>query len=96
MLHFRKVWIRAFAERGEAPGHSSMHQEIVMLRQAMETAMRHGRRDRLPDFSEPYRSSWKISDRAWFSPGIQETLRVCACIQGTGLLPLFDSLSGGQ
>jgi len=40
----------------------------VTLRQVLKTALRHGWLDRLPDFSEPYRSSGKISHRAWFSP----------------------------
>ncbi|MGA8274513.1 MAG: protein kinase, partial [Candidatus Sulfotelmatobacter sp.] len=51
----------------EPPGHSTMHQEIVTLRQVLKTALRHGWLDHLPDFSEPYRSSSKISHRAWFS-----------------------------
>jgi integrase len=58
----------AIAKRGKLPGHSTMHQEIVTLRQILKTALRHGWLDRLPDFSEPYRSSPKISHRAWFSP----------------------------
>ena len=33
----------------------------------MKTALRHGWLDRRLDFSEPYRSSPKISHRAWFS-----------------------------
>jgi integrase len=45
-----------------------LHQEIVTLRQTLKTALRHGWLDRLPDFSEPYRKSSKISHRAWFSP----------------------------
>jgi hypothetical protein len=45
-----------------------MHQETVTLRQTLKTAVRHGWLDRLPDLSEPYRSSPKISHRAWFSP----------------------------
>jgi len=45
-----------------------MHQEIVALRQTLKTALRQGWLDRLPDLSEPYRSSPKISHRAWFSP----------------------------
>ena len=52
----------------QATGHSTMHQEIVTLRQTLKTALRHGWLDRLPDFSEPYRKSPKISHRAWFSP----------------------------
>lgn len=58
----------AIAKRGKPPGHSTMHQEIVTLRQVLKTALRHGWLDWLPDFSEPYRSSSKISHRAWFSP----------------------------
>jgi hypothetical protein len=58
----------AIAKHGKPPGHSTLHQEIVTLRQTLKTALRHGWRDRLPDFSEPYRSSPKISHRAWFSP----------------------------
>jgi len=50
---------QANAERGKPPGHSTMHQEIVTLRQTLKTALRHGWLDRLPDFSEPYRSSPK-------------------------------------
>ena len=45
-----------------------MHHEIVTLRQTLKTALCHGWLDRLPDFSEPYRRSSKISHRAWFSP----------------------------
>jgi integrase len=58
----------SIAKRGKPPGHSTMNQEIVTLRQVLKTALRHGWLDRLPDFSEPYRSSSKISHRAWFSP----------------------------
>jgi len=46
---------------GKSPGHSTLHQEIVSLRQTLKPALRHGWLDRLPDFSEPYRSSPKIS-----------------------------------
>lgn len=56
------------ARRGKPPAHNTMHQEIVTLRQIFKTALRHGWIDHLPDLSEPYRSSPKISHRAWFSP----------------------------
>jgi integrase len=56
----------AMAKRGKPPARSTMHQEIVILRQTLKTAVRHGWLERLPDLSEPYRSS-KISHRAWFS-----------------------------
>ena len=58
----------AVAKRGKPPARNTMHQEIVTLRQTLKTAIRHGWLDRLPDLSEPYRSSPKISHRAWFSP----------------------------
>jgi integrase len=58
----------AMATRGKPPAHNTMHQEIVTLRQTLKTALRHGWLDHLPDLSEPYRSSPKISHRAWFSP----------------------------
>jgi integrase len=56
------------ALRGKPLAHNTMHQEIVTLRQIFKTALRHGWIDHLPDLSEPYRSSPKISHRAWFSP----------------------------
>ena len=58
----------AIAKRAKPPGRSTLHQEIVTLRQVLKTALRHGSLDRIPDFSEPYRSSPKIAQRAWFSP----------------------------
>ena len=56
------------AKHGKPPAYNTMHQEIVALRQTLKTAIRQGWLDRLPDLSEPYRSSPKISHRAWFSP----------------------------
>jgi hypothetical protein len=50
------------------PARNTMHQETVVLRQTLKTAVRHGWLDRLPDLSEPYRASGKISHRGWFSP----------------------------
>ena len=58
----------AVEKSASRPAHNTMHQEIVTLRQTLKTAIRHGWLDRLPDLSEPYRSSPKISHRAWFSP----------------------------
>ena len=59
---------KAVEERGKPPARSTMHQEIVVLRQVLKTANRHGWLPLLPDLSEPYRASGKISHRAWFSP----------------------------
>jgi integrase len=50
------------------PARSTIHQEIVCLRQVLKTAQRHRWLDYLPDFSAPYGASGKISHRAWFSP----------------------------
>ena len=64
----------ATEKRGKPPGHSTTHQEIVTLRQILKTAIRQGWIDHLPDLSAPYRSSPKISHRAWFSPDEYKTL----------------------
>lgn len=59
---------QALEKYGKPPARSTLHQEIVALRQSLKTAVRHGWLDRLPDISEPYKASGKISHRAWFSP----------------------------
>jgi integrase len=50
------------------PARSTLHQEIVCLRQILKAAERHGWLASIPNISPPYRSSPKISHRAWFSP----------------------------
>lgn len=50
------------------PARSTLHQEIVCLRQVLKTANRHGWIDYVPNLSPPYKTSGKISHRAWFSP----------------------------
>jgi integrase len=50
------------------PSRTTMHQDIVTLRQVLKTASRHGWLPFLPDLSAPYRTSGKIVHRAWFSP----------------------------
>ena len=50
------------------PSRSTMHHEIVTLRQVLKVAIRQGWLDRLPDLSLPYRASGKVTHRAWFSP----------------------------
>lgn len=50
------------------PARSTMHKDMVTLRQVLKGAVRNGWLDHLPDLSEPYRTSEKISHRAWFSP----------------------------
>ncbi len=51
-----------------------MHQEIVTLRQVLKTALRHEWLEHLPDLSEPYKTTGKLSHRAWFSPEEYRTL----------------------
>lgn len=50
------------------PARNTLHQEIVTLRQVLKTANRKGWLAALPDMSAPYKTSGKISHRAWFSP----------------------------
>ena len=76
---------QAIAKRGKPPAHSTMHHEIVTLRQTLKTALRHGWLDRLPDFSEPYRRSSKVSYRAWFSP--EEYEKLCEATRKRALEP---------
>ncbi|MES2988726.1 MAG: site-specific integrase [Pseudomonadota bacterium] len=67
----RKVRLPSGAQRerdGVAPSRSTLHQEIVLLRQVLKYARRHGWIDSIPDLSDPYRRATKISHRAWFSP----------------------------
>jgi len=53
---------------GKPPARSTIHHEIVTLRQVLKTAHRHGWLQFVPDLSPPYKTSGKISHRAWFSP----------------------------
>lgn len=50
------------------PARSTLHQEIVTLRQVLKAANRQGWLEYVPDLSAPYKSSGKITHRAWFSP----------------------------
>ena len=50
------------------PSRSSIHKEIVCLRQVLKCANRRGWLPYLPDLTQPFRGPSKISHRAWFSP----------------------------
>ncbi|MDB5986781.1 MAG: integrase [Nevskia sp.] len=50
------------------PARSTLHSEMVTLRQILKAANRKGWIGGLPDMSVAYKSSGKISHRAWFSP----------------------------
>jgi integrase len=62
------------SKTGKPLARSTIHQEIVCLRQVLKTAVRHGWLSHLPDLSAPYRASGKIGHRAWFSPEEYRTL----------------------
>ncbi len=59
---------RGIQERGKAPARSTLHQEMVVLRQVLKTAARHGWLGALPDMTAPYQVAGKVVRRAWFSP----------------------------
>jgi integrase len=50
------------------PARSTMHQEIVTLRQVLKMCRDNGWIENVPSLAAPYRASGKISHRAWFSP----------------------------
>lgn len=54
--------------RRAPPASSTLHQEIVCLRQVLKSANRRRWLDQLPDLSAPFRGSSKVSHRAWLSP----------------------------
>jgi integrase len=64
-IHRRQL---AMEKRGKPPSRTSMHHETVAIRQVLKTAMRHGWLHSLPDLSQPYKTSGKVTHRAWFSP----------------------------
>ncbi|MEO0398499.1 MAG: site-specific integrase [Pseudomonadota bacterium] len=50
------------------PSRTTLHQEIVVVRQVLKTAIRHGWLRHLPDLSMPYKTAGKLQRRAWFTP----------------------------
>lgn len=52
----------------QRPARSTLHSETVTLRQVLKTACRKGWIPAVPDMSVTYKSSGKITHRAWFSP----------------------------
>jgi integrase len=55
-------------KNGKPPSRSTLHQELVALRQVLKCACRHGWIGAVPDLSAPYKTSPKIVHRGWFSP----------------------------
>lgn len=54
-------------EGNRPPARGTIHQEIVVLRQVLKTAQRHGWLVAIPDLSPPYKTSGKVTHRGWFS-----------------------------
>jgi hypothetical protein len=54
--------------KDKPPARSTLHNEIVTLRQVLKAAIRNGWLAYLPDLSPPYRAQAKIVHRPWFSP----------------------------
>src|SRR6266481_2445980 len=50
------------------PARSTLHDEIVTLRQVLKTAIRHAWLSHLPDLSPPYKTQGKVVHRPWFRP----------------------------
>ena len=49
------------------PSRSTLHKEIVCIRQVLKSANRRGSLPYLPNLAAPFRASGKVSHRAWFS-----------------------------
>jgi len=52
---------------GRPPSRSTLHHEIVTLRQVLKTAYRHRWIQAMPDLAPPFKGSGKVSHRGWFS-----------------------------
>jgi len=63
-----RVHRAANGRNGKPPARSTLHNEIVTLRQVLKTGVRHGWLQHLPDLSPPYRTQGKVIPRPWFSP----------------------------
>ena len=53
---------------GKPPSRSTLHDEIMTLRQVLQTGIRHGWLSHMPNLSAPYKTQGKIVHRPWFSP----------------------------
>ena len=53
--------------KGRKPSRSTLHHETVTLRLVLKTAHRYGWIQQVPDISPPYKTSGKVTHRAWFS-----------------------------
>lgn len=65
---------RRAIRRSKGASRSTLHHETVTLRLVLNTAQRHGWIEQVPDISPPYKTSGKITHRAWFSVEEYRTL----------------------
>ncbi|MDD3019647.1 MAG: site-specific integrase [Alphaproteobacteria bacterium] len=63
-----RVSRRTNSPSGKPPSRSALHHDTVTLRLILKTAHRYGWIDAVPDISPPYKTSGKVTHRAWFSP----------------------------
>lgn len=71
--------------RGKPPSRSTLHNETVALRQVLKFANRSGLVKSIPDLSRPYRTSGKVTHRAWFSPDEYKRLYEATRVRTTDL-----------
>lgn len=67
-VHRQTSRVNAKTGEPERPSRSTLHAEMVTLRQIMKTANRKGWIAALPDMTVAYKKSGKVEHRAWFSP----------------------------
>jgi len=53
---------------GKRPARSTLHDEVVTVRQVLKTAMRRKALSHVPDLTPPHRKRSKVVHRPWFSP----------------------------
>jgi integrase len=62
-----RIWRMENGFRGKPPARKTIEDEMIPLRQVLQTAKRHRWLEYVPDFSAPFKASKKISHRAWFT-----------------------------
>jgi len=67
VAEYRMKRLQDTSRTGKAPTRSTLHKEIVCLRQILKTACSHGWLQHVPNLSSPYKANGKIGHRAWFS-----------------------------
>lgn len=74
-VHRIKTNVDPRTRRPKAPSRSTLHQEIVCLRQILTVAEANNWIKAVPTVTPRYKASGKVSHRAWFSPSEYKLLR---------------------